>query len=111
MNPDDVHTNRYLYIRLGDTVTCFSFNEPTNIQSAPRWQILFAENQGRFTGRNFQFKVASIGQGKSRLVSKTLQAQVIGQLRYEYALNLIQKLGVSLTRIGLDFSADTEDEA
>ena len=108
--PEDIHTNRYLYIRLGDTVTCFSFNEPTNIQSTPRWQVLFAENQGKFIGRNFQFKVASIGQGKTRLVSETLQAQVVGQLRYEYALNLIQKLGVSLTRVGLDFSADAEGD-
>ena len=108
--PEDIHSNRYLYIRLDDTVTCFSFNEPTNIQSTPRWQVLFAESQGKFIGRNFQFKVASIGQGKTRLVSETLQAQVIGQLRYEYALNLSQKLGVSLTRVGLDFSADAEGD-
>ena len=109
--PEDIHTNRYLYLRLGDAITCFSLNEPSNVQAAPRWQVLFAENQGRFTARNFQFKVASIRQGSSRLVSKTLKAQVVGQLRYEYALNLTQKLGVSLTRIGLDFSADAEDEA
>ena len=31
------------------------------------------------------------------------RSQVIAQLRYEYALNLLQKLGVSMTRIGLDF--------
>ncbi len=104
--PEDIHTNRYLYIRLGDAVACFSFNEPTNIQSAPRWQVLFAENQGKFTGCDFQFRVSSIGQGRTRLVSKTSQVRVISQLRYEYALNLIQKLGVSLTRVGLDFSDD-----
>jgi len=95
-----------LYIRLGDEVACFSFNEPTNIQSAPRWQVLFAENQGKFTGCDFQFRVSSIGQGRTRLVSKTSQVRVISQLRYEYALNLIHKLGVSLTRVGLDFSDD-----
>ena len=109
--PPDIHSNRYLYIRLDDTVTCFCFSEPSNVQSSPRWQVLFAEDQGRFAGDNFQFSVASIQQGKTRLVSELCQAQVVGQLRYEYALNLIQKLGVSLTRVGLDFSSDAGGDA
>ena len=109
--PPDIHSNRYLYIHSGDTVVCFSLNEQSNIQSNPRWQVLFAENQGRFTARNFQFKIASIQQRRRSLVSKVSKAQVVGQLRYEYALNLIQKLGVSLTRVGLDFASDAEEVA
>jgi len=35
-------------------------------------------------------------------------AVIVAQLRYEYALNLIQKLGVEFTRIGLDFSASAK---
>ena len=109
--PEDIHSNRYLYLRLGDTVAGYCFNDPSSAQSAPRWQLLFAENQGRFVGKEFKFKVSSIGQGKTRLVSELSQARVIGQLRYEYALNLIQKLGISLTRVGLDFSADAGEGA
>ena len=109
--PEDIHSNRYLYIRLGDTVAGYCFNDPSSAQSAPRWQLLFAENQGRFVGRGFEFKVSSIGQGKTRLVSELSQARVIGQLRYEYALNLMQKLGISLTRVGLDFSAGAAEGA
>lgn len=37
-----------------------------------------------------------------------VKAKIVGQLRYEYALNLIQKLGIEFTRIGLDFSAPTD---
>lgn len=29
--------------------------------------------------------------------------QVVAQLRYEYALNLVQRLGGTFTRIGLDY--------
>ena len=36
------------------------------------------------------------------------KANVVGQLRYEYALNLIQKLGISFTRIGLGFHRRNE---
>jgi len=109
--PKDIHSNRYPYIRLEDTVTGYCFNAPSSVGSAPRWQLLFAENQGRFAGENFEFKVSRICQGKRRLVSELSQARIIGQLRYEYALNLLQKLGVSLTRVGLEFSADLERDA
>ena len=109
--PEDIHSNRYLYIRLENTVAGYCFNDPSSDQSAPRWQHLFAENQGRFVGNSFEFKVCSIRQGKTRLLSELSQARVIGQLRYEYALNLVQKLGTSLTRVGLDFSADSAEDA
>ncbi|CAO4172862.1 hypothetical protein CFFPNG_02060 [Methylorubrum aminovorans] len=39
---------------------------------------------------------------------KSIDAKIVGHLRYEYALNLIQKLGIEFTRIGLDFVVPTE---
>ena len=56
--------------------------------------------------RNEEGKDEDLGaeDGETKLVLKCHQARVVSQLRYEYALNLTQKLGVSLTRIGLDFS-------
>ena len=102
--PTDVHSNRYVFLRLESEVSAFCFNDPSDDGSAPSWQLLFAENRGRFSGDNFQLKVTYIEQGKTRLVSKRLQGKVVSQVRYEYALNLVQKLGVSLTRAGLDFS-------
>ena len=106
----DVHSNRYLFLRGKDDVLAYCFNDPSRELSAPRWQQFFAENQGKFTGQHFQFRLSHIRQGKRSLVSQRLPAQVISQIRYEYALNLIQKLGVSLTRVGLDFSGGAEAE-
>ena len=105
---NDVHSNRFVFLRIEGEVKCYCFNDPSREASAPHWQILYAEKRGRFSGTDFRFTVSYIKQGKTRLVAERLQAQVVAQLRYEYALNLIQKLGVSLTRVGLDFSQGTE---
>ena len=103
----NIHSNRFVFLRIDGKVNSFCFNDPSGKESVPHWQILYAEKRGRFSETDFRFTASHIRQGKTRLVSKRLQAHVVGQLRYEYALNLIQKLGVSLTRVGLDFSDGT----
>ena len=80
----------------------------------PHWNTFYAENAGVFTEEDFQFKVWRIekeyddeqeaNENGVTLALKHHMAKVVSQLRYEYALNLLQKLGVSFTRIGLDFS-------
>lgn len=39
----------------------------------------------------------------SELVAENHLGTIVGQLRYEYAINLVQALGANFTRIGLDF--------
>ena len=106
--PKDVHSNRYLFLWDDGKVNVYCFNDPSSDGSSPRWQILYADDRGRFSGNNFQFMVTYIEKGETGLIQKRLQAKVVTQLRYEYALNLIQKLGVSFTRVGLDFSGETD---
>ena len=101
---EKANSNRFVFLQIDGEIKSYCFNDPSREDSAPRWHTLYAEKLGRFSGNNFRFTVSSLRQGKTRLVSNRLQAQVVGQLRYEYALNLIQKLGVSLTRVGLGFS-------
>ena len=101
--PSDIQSNRYLFLRLNGTVEGFRFNGQKG-GSSPHWYTLYAENRGVFSGNDFRFKVRRTEQGKTRLISKRHDAQVISQLRYEYALNLTQQLGGFLMRIGLDFS-------
>ena len=102
--PKDIHSNRFVFFGIDGEVKGYCFNEPSAESSGPEWHIFFAEKRGRFAGNDFQFTVAHICSGKSRLVATRSKARVVAQLRYEYALNLTQKLGVSLTRIGLDFT-------
>lgn len=107
----DIHSNRYLFLRVEGQLKIFCFNNPSKKESGPQWDLLYAENRGVFSEESFQFTVSCIEQGDSKLVFNQLEAKVIGQLRYEYALNLIQKLGVSLTRVGLDFADGTKELA
>ena len=109
--PKDIHSNRFVFLRIDGQVSSYCFNEPSGEGSAPHWHILFAEKRGRFSGEDFQFTVAHVRAGKTRLVATQLNAEVIAQLRYEYALNLTQRLGVSLTRIGLDFTDQVRQDA
>ena len=102
--PKDVQSNRFIFLDLNGDVKGFCFNNPSPNNSAPQWHTLYAEKRGEFNGESFDLTILRIEFGSKRLISKKYAATVVCQLRYEYALNLMQKLGVSLTRIGLDFT-------
>ena len=99
----DVQTNRYVFIKLKGVLKAFCFNEPTSDLSAPAWHTLFADNRGQF-GAGFSFNVFIAEKGRRGMVQKRHVARVVAQLRYEYALNLVQRLGGTFTRIGLDYA-------
>ena len=98
-----VQANRFVALQIDGKLRCFCFNDPPRDNSAPHWCIFYAGNSGVFLEDDFRLSIFRTEKGKTRLISKRYDATVVSQLRYEYALNLIQKLGISLTRIGLDF--------
>ena len=98
-----IRSNRIVVLKVKGEIKGFSFNNLSEEGSTPFWNLLYAANQGKFAD-GFRFKVLRTEKNDGKLVFKTYEAEVISQLRYEYALNLVQKLGVSLTRVGLDFS-------
>lgn len=84
--------------------------------SNPEWFTLYAANQGRFSDGKFQMyrlaadptqAVAEDGASPKAgaLKVEVVEAELVTQLRYEYALSMMHKLGGSLTRVGLDFLA------
>ncbi|MDG2521209.1 response regulator receiver domain [Caulobacter segnis] len=99
---EDVQTNRYIFLRLDGEVRAFCYNDPSSDDAAPSWYNLLADNKGVF-GKNFAFKVF-LPKRTSRKVTYSVEtARVVSQLRYEYALNFVQRLGGTMTRIGLDY--------
>ena len=107
---DRIHSNRYVFLLLNGKVSCLSFNAPLSENSAPERDLLYAGKRGKFTvsDGNFHFSVYRVEQKRCKqkdvsLIFENHDAMVVSQLQYEYALNLTQKLGISLTRIGLDF--------
>ncbi|WP_313553201.1 response regulator receiver domain [Brevundimonas sp.] len=98
-----VTSNRFVFLRIDGIIKTYCIAKESDDGSNPIWFSLFAENQGRF-GRAFTFKFTRAQlDRKGVFVMKVLPAKVVAQLRYEYALNFMQKLGTSMTRIGLDF--------
>ena len=105
---DGINSGRYVFVHMdGGRIACFRFSEHSN--SAPEWRLFYARNSGVFETSDradgcLQFAAAStVACDEGELAPKHERARIVGQLRYEYALNLLHRLGGSLTRIGLDF--------
>lgn len=69
------------------------------------WRTFVAKNDGRFTDCKFNLIRPRLNAENLELHDDT--ATVMAKLRYEYALNYIQKVGVSITRIGLGYRAES----
>lgn len=99
-----VQSNRLIFLRLEGSIKAYCISDPENEGSAPHWFGLYAKNNGNFDedNKSFRFLMMEVA-GNHRPVLRQHDAEVVGQLRYEYALNLMQRLGATMTRVGLDF--------
>ncbi|MEP7728864.1 response regulator receiver domain [Marinomonas primoryensis] len=95
-------TNEYIYLNLEDStsIKVFAFLESPNAN--PVWDTFFANNQGRLFDSN-KIGLACVREIEESLQLISPEAEVVAELRYEYALNLLQRLGANQTRVGLDF--------
>lgn len=107
----NVNTNNYIYIIENNEPKVFSFIEKDG--SNPNWDILYAANLGCFNedntlNINFLRLSENVSDGSDttlvELKIETKLAAVIAELRYEYALNFLQKLGANQSRVGLGFT-------
>ena len=104
---EDVQSNRYVFFEHNGDKKVMCFNAPGKKEenSLPHWYPLYANNKGKFS-TDLSLKVYKVKNGtKGRLVFKMHDTQIISQLRYEYALNLMNKLTGNMNRIGLNFSS------
>ncbi len=100
--PKDISSGRYLFLNLKGQIETFSFTEHDN--SAPIWTSLYAEKRGKL-GEEKDLIVSRVEQTEAgELMTKSYECKISAHLRYEYSLNLIDKLSSNFTRVGLDFS-------
>lgn len=109
---DLVNGNEFIFINTGEAVKSFCFVATPNSGSNPSWNQFFAHNNGYYD-KDYKFEIScfdiqNIKGGKLEPVKYV--AELVTQLRYEYALNLLQKLGGSLSRVGLDFVEHAKPE-
>lgn len=91
----------YIYVEIDGQLKVFGFGSS---DSAPtlRWEQFFAKDCGAFQP-DARLKLGRVAAVNDDLSMKFETATVVAQLRYEYALNLLQRLGAQLSRVGLDF--------
>lgn len=116
-----INQNEMLFININGSIETFKFRSSPN--TTPTWETFYAVNHGDLD-ENKEFEVQSLrlitggikqrGRGKKKRTketkdksvlrfSNTLTAKTIVELRYEYALNLLQKFGSNQSRVGLEF--------
>lgn len=98
----NVNYGNHLFLQIDSTIKAFSFLPGDSAVSYPRWEQMFASRQGLFDEEK-NISLRRVVSEQEQLVVFETSAQIVAHLRYEYALNLLQRLGVSLSRVGLDF--------
>lgn len=97
----------YLFLMIDEKPVAFGFAENVDDQARGfptlRWEQCFARENGQF-GSSKELQIGYIGKDGG-LEHREYSSTIVSQLRYEYALNLMQRLGSHLSRVGLDFSS------
>lgn len=101
----------HLFLKIDEDMKCFSFTPSSRATGGvgftgtpnPKWEQMFAAGQGRFDQHDRALKIYRTSVDEGQLRFNTVSAQVVAHLRYEYSLNLLQRLGANLSRVGLDF--------
>lgn len=99
----DANQNIFIFIDTGSHTGCYSFCPMGEIHTNPQWEQFFAKNNGRINEEGDGLTVGRLNVFGEGLALNDTEVSIVGQLRYEYALNLLQRLGTNLSRVGLDY--------
>ncbi|MFZ2405260.1 MAG: response regulator receiver domain, partial [Methylobacter sp.] len=102
---DGVNHNIYLFLKIEDDICTFTFHPSGDLHANPIWEQMIAEKNGIFEIERKELQIWRPSRySQKRITMKKHPARVVEQLQYEYALNLLQRLGATMSRVGLDFS-------
>lgn len=93
--------NLYIFLKVDDETQAFSIHAKGDAKTAPEWEQMIAHDLGVFHPETKMLPITSITKFASVVATHEVEATVTTQLRSEYALNLLQKLGAQLSRAGL----------
>jgi hypothetical protein len=102
---DDINSNNHLFLKIDNKIKGFTITKDK--KSNPHWEQCYADNQGFFEIYESELFIylarTQYNPASQCLESRFKKCRIVSQLRYEYALNFVNKLGTNLTRIGLDY--------
>lgn len=101
--------NVFVFFRVIDEIKAFCFCPDSNAGGSPQWERMFAGLSGIFEANN-SLRITRLGvpDPNKELALYEGVAHVVAHLRYEYAINLLQKLSQNLSRVGLDYFSSKE---
>jgi hypothetical protein len=101
----DLNSNEHILLDIKGEVKGFTILKAAG--SNPQWEQAFIFDKGTVTWEDSDaFTTVHriyFDDEKGTLSENITKCQVVAQLRYEYAINLLQKFGASQSRVGLDF--------
>jgi hypothetical protein len=107
LNAKQINSNDYLFLfeeEANPQIQQYNFFSGEN--NSVTWNLFVALESGKLRQNN-TFGVNSISENSETqppvLAVGDWECKIVAHLRYEYALNLIQKFGSSFTRVGLGF--------
>jgi len=103
-----INSGSYCYIDFKDTVIGLGtkpsdddIRYPGDVKVA--WRSMIAKNGGVIVNGKLELLDIQLELDGDRIRSALKTAEVVAKLRYEYALNFIQRVGGSVSRIGLGY--------
>lgn len=109
LNPGQINSNNFVFIPDVDDeskIDQYGFYEQSVTDPdktiSPHWHLFVASDGGKF-GSDFSLSISRMDCEDDALKVCVTSGKIIAQLRYEYALNLMQKLGGDFTRVGLEY--------
>lgn len=108
LTSDHINSGSYCYIEYEGQVIGLGTRSPKKDTEKPAepkvfWRSMVAKNGGVISGGKLQLLEIQLELENDVLKSELKEAEVVAKLRYEYALNFIQRVGGSISRIGLGY--------
>lgn len=102
----DAERAYHLFLEVDGVLKTFGFSPSPSPLSNPKWEQMFSKDDGVFSDDDRHLTITVLtGDDVNGIATTQIKGRVVAQLRYEYALNLLQRLGANLSRIGLDFKS------
>ncbi len=108
LTSDHINSGSYCYIEYEGQVIGLGTRSPKKDTEKPAeskvfWRSMVAKNGGVISDGKLQLLEIQLELENDVLKSELKEAEVVAKLRYEYALNFIQRVGGSVSRIGLGY--------
>lgn len=105
-----INSGSYCYVEYQGEIIGLGIRSSKEDVSSPaiqkvEWRTFVAEKGGMIDNRTLSLLEIQLEFKDNSMKSEHREAEVVAKLRYEYALNYIQRIGASVSRIGLGYVA------